>query len=106
MTPTTGTRPSFRSKGSSIWWLTSRQTSSAIATWPDIIPEVIASPYGFIESAGWLKRFIFGPGRKNAIRQPFPPFDLQFEKVEDARWYAFMGDIMSLGERKIVWAPA
>jgi hypothetical protein len=67
---------------------------------------VIRTPYGFLESAGWLKRFILGPGRKHAIKQPFPPFEMQFEKVEDPRWYGFMGDIMSLGERKIVWDPS
>jgi hypothetical protein len=64
---------------------------------------LITTPYGFVESVGWLRKFFFGPSRANSIDSPFPPYEMRFEKVQDPRTYAFFGDIMSLSKRHLQW---
>lgn len=67
---------------------------------------MITTPYGFLESVGWLRKFFFGPSRAHAIPRPFPPHEVVFNKVEDVRTYAFFGDIMSLSQRHLRWDPS
>lgn len=67
---------------------------------------MLASPYNWRESLGWVWRNLVGPSRANDTGARFVASSSVFNEIEPRLRLAFLGDVMGLRGRRLVVDPA